>query len=62
MHGGLVSGSVSKNTSVVFVGEKAGSKAAKAGNLGIPMLGSQELLAWIQDNTIPSMLKNEDSE
>ena len=62
MHGGVVSGSVSKNTSVVFVGEKAGSKANKARTLGIPMLGPHELLAWIQDNTIPSMLKNEDIE
>ena len=62
LHGGIVSGSVSKNTSVVFIGEKAGSKADKAGALGIPMLGPQELLPWIQYNIIPSMLKNEDSE
>ena len=61
MHGGVVS-SVSKNTSVVFVGERAGSKANKARTLGVPMLGPHELLAWIQDNTIPSMLKNEDIE
>ena len=62
IHGGIVSGSVSKNTSVVFVGEKAGSKADKARDLGVPMLGPQELLAWVQDNTIPPMLKNADSE
>ena len=62
LHGGIVSGSVSKNTSVVFVGEKAGSKADKARTLGIPMLGPQELLPWIQYNIIPSILKNEDSE
>ncbi|MEC8835820.1 MAG: helix-hairpin-helix domain-containing protein, partial [Bacteroidota bacterium] len=61
-HGGVVSGSVSKNTSVVFIGEKAGSKADKARALGIPMLGPQELLAWTQDNIIPSILKNEDNE
>ena len=58
----MVSGSVSKNTSVVFIGEKAGSKADKARALGIPMLGPQELLAWTQDNIIPSILKNEDNE
>ena len=62
LHGGNVSGSVSKNTSVVFVGEKAGSKADKARTLGIPMLGPQELLLWIQYNIIPLILKNEDSE
>ena len=62
MHGGVVSGSVSKNTSVVFIGEKAGTKADKARNLGIPILEPQDLSAWIQNNTIPTILKNEDSE
>ena len=62
MHGGVVSGSVSKNTSVVFIGEKAGTKADKARNLGIPILEPQDLSAWIQNNNIPKVLKIEDSE
>ena len=62
LHGGSVSGSVSKNTTVVFVGEKAGSKAEKARTLGIPVLGPQELSAWVQNNVIPHLFKNEDSE
>lgn len=62
MHGGMVSGSVSKNTSVVFVGEKAGSKEDKARALGVPMLGHQELFDWIQGGSIPTILKNEDNE
>lgn len=46
-HGGKVSGSVSKKTDYVVVGEKAGSKAAKAEQLGITILNEDQLRAMI---------------
>ena len=46
--GGKVSGSVSKKTSYVVVGENAGSKERKARELGIPILTEDEFLAMIQ--------------
>ncbi len=41
--GGRVSGSVSKKTSYVLAGEDAGSKLAKANQLGIPILSENDL-------------------
>jgi DNA ligase (NAD+) len=41
--GAKVTGSVSKKTSYVVVGESPGSKLAKAEQLGVPILGEPEL-------------------
>lgn len=46
--GGKVSGSVSKKTSYVVVGENAGSKERKARDLGVPLLTEDDFLEMIQ--------------
>lgn len=46
--GGKVSGSVSKKTSYVILGENAGSKERKARELGIPILSEDMFLEMIQ--------------
>lgn len=45
--GAKVTGSVSKKTTGVIAGEKAGSKLAKAEALGVPVLGDDELQALL---------------
>lgn len=47
--GAKVTSSVSKNTTAVIAGDKAGSKLQKAEKLGIPVLDEQELLGLIID-------------
>ncbi len=46
--GGKVAGSVSKKTSYVVVGMDAGSKADKARELGVPILGEAEFVALLE--------------
>jgi len=48
--GAKISGSVSKNTDIVVAGESAGSKLAKARELGIVVWDEARLLAQLGDS------------
>jgi len=48
-YGGQASGSVSKKTDVVIVGEKAGSKETKARELGIEIWGEEKLYSLLKN-------------
>uniref|UniRef100_E6PX26 DNA ligase (Polydeoxyribonucleotide synthase (NAD+)) n=1 Tax=mine drainage metagenome TaxID=410659 RepID=E6PX26_9ZZZZ len=49
--GGKVSGAVSKKTSYVVAGEEAGSKLAKAQELGVPVIDEAALVAMLSGGT-----------
>jgi DNA ligase (NAD+) len=51
--GANVAGSVSKKTSAVFAGEDAGSKADRARELGVPVLGEEQLLEILRGGPLP---------
>ncbi|MER7755075.1 NAD-dependent DNA ligase LigA [Kitasatospora sp. NPDC097643] len=48
--GGKASSSVSKRTSLLVAGEKAGSKRAKAEELGVPVMGPEEFAVLVADH------------
>jgi len=53
-HGGKISGSVSKKTSYVLMGDTPGSKADKARTLGVPIISEEQLLEMIGGNPTES--------
>ncbi len=52
-HGGKVTGSVSKKTSYVLMGDSPGSKADKARQLGVPIIDETTFRMMIEDGSKP---------
>ena len=50
LHGGKVTGSVSKKTDYLLAGEKAGSKLTKARELGVAIIGENELRSMAEQS------------
>ncbi len=57
--GGKAASSVSKKTYCVIVGANAGSKEAKAEELGIPMLNENQFKILLKTGSVESALKND---
>lgn len=55
--GGKAAGSVSKNTSVLVVGERAGSKLEKARQLGVPVMSEAQFFEVLQGKDVSSVSK-----
>ncbi len=53
--GGKVTSSVSRKTSVVVVGTDAGSKAAKAEELGVPMVDEEAFVQLLETGRLPGV-------
>ncbi|MDP9800402.1 DNA ligase (NAD+) [Arcanobacterium wilhelmae] len=53
-HGGKATGSVSKKTTAVVVGEKAGSKETKAIELGVPTLTEEQFNRLLETGELPA--------
>ena len=51
--GANVAGSVSRKTAAVFAGEEAGSKEARARELGVPVLDERQLVAVLAGAPLP---------
>ncbi|PJM72734.1 DNA ligase (NAD(+)) LigA [Bifidobacterium primatium] len=58
-HGGKAAGSVSKKTTYVVVGANAGSKAAKAETLGIPMLDETQFARLLETGELGERTESE---
>ena len=53
--GAKVSGSVSRKTSFVVAGEAAGSKLTNAEQLGVPVLGEEDLVRILETGEAPEV-------